>query len=143
MINRDRIEGSVRNLRGRGKTALGAISGRPGQQVEGAIDQIAGAAQAGYGRARDTAEDIRRDGEQAYHEARKRGRAFADDARERGRAFADEAVSRGHHYRHEAVSRGRAIAHRVDENRGATLLAVAAAAFALGLVMRGSPRRRR
>lgn len=137
MMNRDRIEGSVRNLRGRGKTALGALTGRPRPQAEGAIDQVAGALQAGYGRARDTAEGLRHDGERAYEETRERGRAIVDDAREQGRHYRDRAVTRGRHYRDEAVQRGRSVAGTLDDNRGVTLLVVAAAAFGLGLAMRG------
>ena len=97
---------------------------------------MTGAIQAGYGRARDTADDLRRDGERAYVETRDRGRAIADEAVERGVHYRDSAVKRGRHYRDEAVHQGRALAHRADENRTATLLIVAAAAFGLGLVMR-------
>ncbi|WP_430911296.1 CsbD family protein [Methylobacterium sp. sgz302541] len=135
-MNRDRIEGSVRHLRGRGKTALGALTGHPRQQVEGAVDQVAGAMQAGYGRARESAEHLRRDGERAYAETRERGRALADEAVDRGIHYRDEALKRGRHYRGEAIERSRALAHKADDNRMATLLVVAAAAFGLGLILR-------
>lgn len=124
-MNRDKFEGGIRNLRGRGKTALGAVTGRPRQQVEGAFDQAAGAAQHAYGRARETAHELRRD-----------GRHLADEASERGRAIAGDLQDRGRQYGNEAVRRGRAVAERADDNKGATLLLVAAAAFGLGWLLR-------
>lgn len=126
-MNRDKIEGGIRHIRGRGKTAFGAIAGRPRQQVEGAFDQAAGAAQHAYGRARETAYDLQRD-----------GRHLADEALGRGRAIAEDVQERGRHYGDEALRRGRAVATQAEENKGATLLLVAAAAFGLGWLMRRS-----
>lgn len=151
-MNRDHFEGGVRNLQGRGKSAIGAVTGRARQQVEGAYDQVAGAAQYAYGEARDGAATLRRDGGHLVDEARERvGEArervhdLADEARARGReiadrgyALADEARHRGRHYRGEAERRGRALAARADENRGVTLALVAAAAFGLGWILRRS-----
>ncbi len=142
-MNRDHIEGGIRNLRGRAKTAAGAVLGRPSPQVEGAIDQVAGAAQVAYGRARDTAEDYVRDGRHLAHEARHR----AQDARERahelyeeveqrGRDLYEQAGERSRHYRRRAERHGRALAARADDNRLATLAIVGAVAFGLGLLMR-------
>lgn len=125
-MNRDHIEGGIRNLRGRAKTAVGAVGGRPGRQLEGAVDQAAGAAQYAYGRARDTAEEFARD-----------GRHLAHEARERGQALYDEAESRGRHYRDRAERHGRALAHRANENRATTVAIVAAVAFGLGWLVRG------
>ena len=136
-MNRDRIEGGFRNLRGRGKTALGALAGRPRPQIEGAIDQAAGALRHEYGRAREHSEALYRDGEHLYRETRERGEALIGEARERGRHIRHEAGKRGRHYRHEAEARGRALVQRADDNRGTTLLFVAAAAFGLGLIVRG------
>lgn len=131
-MNRDQIEGGFRNIRGRGRTALGALGGKPGPQVEGAYEQVAGIAQSTYGRARERAEDLQRDGREFVEDAREHGRAFRDDATERGRAFRDEAVERGQHYRREVNRRGRAVVARADENRVATLALVALGAFGLG-----------
>lgn len=115
-MNRDRFEGGIRNLRGRAKTAVGAVGGSPRPQVEGAFDQAAGAAQHAYGRARETARTLAHDGEHLL----------------------DEAASRGRHYRGRAEHHGRHIARRADENRGTTLALVAFAAFGLGwLASRG------
>lgn len=139
-MNKDRMEGGIRHLRGRVKTAVGALSGQPGRQVEGAYDQAAGAAQYAYGRARETAHDLRRDGEHLYEEGRDRARALADEARSRGEAFAGEAVQRGRYVRSRAEHHGREIARRADENRATTLALVAAVAFGFGLLMRPSAR---
>ncbi|MDP4023156.1 CsbD family protein [Methylobacterium sp. NEAU 140] len=139
-MNSDHIEGGIRHLRGRVKTATGALRGRPRQQAEGAFDQAAGAAQYAYGRARDTVHDLRRDGEHLVAEGRSRGRAFIDEAEARGHALADEAVERGRHYRGRAEHHGRALARRADENRAATVALVAAVAFGLGWLMRPSGR---
>ncbi len=126
-MNSDRLEGGIRHLRGRVKTATGALRGAPGRQVEGALDQAAGAAQYAYGRARETAHDLRRDGERFYEEARSRGEALADEAYERSRQVRSRAV---HH--------GRKLARRADDNRGTTLALVAAVAFGIGWLARPS-----
>jgi uncharacterized protein YjbJ (UPF0337 family) len=124
-MNRDQIDGGLRNIKGRGQSALGAVTGRVRPQAEGAFEQAAGAVQYAYGRARDAADDLQRDGEHLVDEARHRGRAFAEDLQERGRAYQDE-----------AVRRGRAVANRADENKGTTLLLVAVAAFGAGWLLR-------
>ncbi|KQP28357.1 general stress protein CsbD [Methylobacterium sp. Leaf469] len=131
-MNRDQFEGGLRNLRGRGRTALGAVTGRPRQQIDGAVDQVAGTLQHGYGRARETADGLHRDGTQFIDEARSRGRAVASEVQDR----AEDLRERGRGYRDEAVRRGRDIAARADDNRNTTLLVVAAAAFATGWLMR-------
>lgn len=131
-MNRDQFEGGLRNLRGRGRTALGAVTGRPRQQIDGAVDQVAGTLQHGYGRARETADGLHRDGTQFIDEARSRGRAVASEVQDR----AEDLRERGRGYRNEAVRRGRDIAARADDNRNTTLLVVAAAAFATGWLMR-------
>lgn len=124
-MNRDQIEGGFRNIRGRGRSAIGAVTGRVRPQAEGAFDQAAGAVQYAYGRARDAADDLHRDGTHLAHEARHRGRAIAGDLQDRAQV-----------YRGEAVRRGRAVAHRAEENKGTTLLLVAAAAFGAGWLLR-------
>jgi len=124
-MNRDQIEGGIRNIRGRGRSAIGAVTGRVRPQAEGAFDQAAGAVQYAYGRARDAADDLHRDGSHLVDEARHRGRAIADDLQERGRT-----------YQGEAVRRGQAVVSRADENKGTTLLLVAAAAFGAGWLLR-------
>jgi uncharacterized protein YjbJ (UPF0337 family) len=137
-MNRDQIEGGFRNLKGRGRTALGAVTGRARPQVEGAYEQVAGVAQSAYGRIHAEAEGLHRDGRHFADEATSRGRALRDEAYERGRSLRDEATHRGRHYRDEASRQGRALVARAEDNRGTTLALVAAAAFGLGwLVSRG------
>jgi hypothetical protein len=101
------------------------VTGRVRPQAEGAYDQAAGAVQYAYGRARDAAHDLQRDGTHLVDEARHRGRAIAGDLQDRSR-----------HYQDEAVRRGRAVARRADENKASTLLLVAAAAFGAGWLLR-------
>jgi uncharacterized protein YjbJ (UPF0337 family) len=131
-MNRDHFEGGVRHLKGRAKTAAGAVRGRPGTQFEGAYDQAVGAAQYAYGEARDAVHDLRDGGEHLLEEGRARFRQASDH----GQAMADEAIERGQHYRDRAVRHGRHLAARADENRGATLALVAAVAFGLGWLSR-------
>ncbi|HEV2541476.1 MAG TPA: CsbD family protein [Methylobacterium sp.] len=134
-MNRDQFEGGLRNLKGRGRTALGAVAGRARPQVEGAYEQVAGVAQAAYGRTRDRAEDLYEDGYRLADEAVSRGRHLRDETLERGRQLHEEARGRGRHLRHEARQRGRELAMRADANRGTTLALVAAAAFGLGWLL--------
>ncbi|MCJ2063038.1 CsbD family protein [Methylobacterium sp. J-088] len=131
-MNRDHLEGGLRHLGGRAKTAAGAVSGNPGRQFEGAYDQAAGAAQYAYGEARNAVRDLRDGGEHLVEEGRTRFR----DVSARGRDLADEAFERGQHYRDRAVHHSRSIAARADENRGTTLALVAAVAFAVGWLAR-------
>ncbi|GJE29370.1 CsbD family protein [Methylobacterium organophilum] len=134
-MNRDRIEGGIRHIRGRGKTALGAVAGNAGRQLEGAYDQVAGAAQHAYGDARERVEEWQREGRHFVDEAVERGRDLREEAYDRGRALRDDAYERGRHYRKEASRRGRALAHRAEENKAATVLLVAAGAFSLGWLL--------
>lgn len=135
-MNRDHIEGGIRTLRGRAKTAAGAVLGHPGRQVDGAIDQVAGAAQVAYGRARDTAEGVARDGRHLAKEARDQAHDLYDDVGRRGRRLYEEVGERGRHVRRRAEHHGRALAARADDNRVATLALVGAVAFGLGLLVR-------
>jgi uncharacterized protein YjbJ (UPF0337 family) len=135
IMNRDQIEGGLRNLKGRGRTALGAVAGRARPQVEGAYEQVAGVAQSAYGRTRDRAEDIYEDGYRLADEAVSRGRHLRDEAVGRGRHLHDEARTRGRHFRDEASRRGRAPVLVRPDGEGTTLALVAATAFGLGLLV--------
>ena len=127
-MNRDQISGASRHLKGRAQTALGGLTGDPARQVRGAVNQVTGGAQYAYGTARDRAEDLARDGRHLAHAARER----ADDLIDDGRRYAGEARRRGE-------AHGRRAVRYADGNRSSTLLAAAAAAFALGWLAR--PRR--
>ena len=126
-MNRDQFRGASRHLRGRAETALGGITGDPGRQLRGAANQVAGGAQYAYGRARDRADDLARDGRHLAHAARERADGWLED----GRDLADEARRRGRDVSRRAV-------RYADANRTSTLIGVVAAAFALGWLARPS-----
>ena len=56
-MNEDRVVGTARNLGGQAQEGLGRITGDTKSQVEGVINQAAGAAQDLYGQAKETASD--------------------------------------------------------------------------------------
>ncbi|GJE55233.1 MULTISPECIES: CsbD family protein [Methylobacterium] len=126
-MNRDEFRGAKRHLKGRAQTAIGGLTGDPRRQVRGAVDQVAGGAQYAYGRARDRAEDLIEDGQHLAHEARRRGERLVDG----GSRYARQARSRGEAYGRQAVG-------YADDNRGTTLVAVAAISLALGWLVRRS-----
>jgi uncharacterized protein YjbJ (UPF0337 family) len=57
VMNGDRVEGTVRNIGGKVEEGLGRATGDAQHQVEGKMDQIAGAAQDLYGQVCETAGD--------------------------------------------------------------------------------------
>ncbi len=56
-MNEDRVVGTARNLGGKAQEGLGRITGDAKSQVEGVVNQAAGAAQDLYGQAKETASD--------------------------------------------------------------------------------------
>ena len=56
-MNEDRVIGTARNLGGKAQEGLGRVTGDTKTQVEGAINQAAGAAQDLYGQAMESASD--------------------------------------------------------------------------------------
>ena len=56
-MNDDRIAGTARNLGGKAQEAFGNVTGDTKSQVEGVINQAAGAAQDLYGQAKETVSD--------------------------------------------------------------------------------------
>ncbi|TGE00732.1 CsbD family protein [Methylobacterium nonmethylotrophicum] len=121
-MNRDQIEGGLHNLKGRGQTALGAVSGRARPQAEGALNQVIGGAQYAYGRGRRVAEELSHDGAALAGEIEKRGR---------------HAYARGREVYGEARHRGRKALRRAETHPTETLLAVAGLAFAAGWLLKG------
>jgi len=83
-MNKDVIGGAVRNVVGRGESAIGDATDSGRWQVDGAIDQVAGGAQYLYGRAKDGVGDMIDAAPGVIDEARARAR----DAAERGREVA-------------------------------------------------------
>lgn len=120
-MNRDQLSGATRHLKGRAQTAIGGITGDPGRQVRGAVDQVAGGAQYAYGRARDAAEDLAEDGRHLAHGLHDR----ADHLIEDGRRLARDARKRGRHH-------GRQVLRYADDHRASSMLGLAAVAFAVG-----------
>jgi len=135
-MNRDELRGASRHLKGRAQTALGGLTGDPARQVRGAVNQVAGGAQYAYGRARDRAEDWAEDGRDLAHEVRDR----AGHLIEEGRGRAGHALAEGRDFARHARKRGTAYGSRAvryaDDNRAATLLGLAAIAFAVGWLSR-------
>ena len=70
-MNEDRVVGTARNLGGRVQEGVGRVTGDTKTQVEGVINQAAGAAQDLYGQAKDTAADAA--------QAARRGAVEAED----------------------------------------------------------------
>ena len=56
-MNEDRVVGTARNMGGKVQEGFGRVTGDAKNQVEGLINQAAGAAQDLYGQAKDTASD--------------------------------------------------------------------------------------
>ena len=56
-MNDDRVIGTAKNLGGKAQEAFGHVTGDTKSQVEGVINQAAGAAQDLYGQAKETASD--------------------------------------------------------------------------------------
>jgi uncharacterized protein YjbJ (UPF0337 family) len=56
-MNEDRVTGTTRNLGGKVQEGVGRVTGDTKSQVEGVMNQAAGAAQDLYGQAKDTASD--------------------------------------------------------------------------------------
>jgi uncharacterized protein YjbJ (UPF0337 family) len=52
---RDKVEGSVDELKGRGKEAVGKVTGDERTQAEGKLDQVKGNMQQGLGELKDKA----------------------------------------------------------------------------------------
>jgi uncharacterized protein YjbJ (UPF0337 family) len=56
-MNEDRVVGTARNIGGQAQEGFGRITGDAKSQVEGVINQAAGAAQDLYGQAKESASD--------------------------------------------------------------------------------------
>lgn len=121
-MNRDQFEGGLRQLKGRGQTALGAVAGRARPQAEGALNQVLGGARSAYGRGRQVAEGLSQD-----------GAALADDIETHGH----HAYERGREIYDEARHRSRRALRRAEAHPTETLLAVAGLAFAAGWLLKG------
>lgn len=54
-IDKDRVEGSAKNMSGKAKEAFGKVTGDQKTKTEGKADQVKGKAQNAYGSAKDKA----------------------------------------------------------------------------------------
>ena len=72
-MNKDRVEGKVKDIAGRVERQAGEWTGDPEKQVEGAAKQTAGMVQNAWGKTKDAAEDA------SDTNASKRPRGVSDD----------------------------------------------------------------
>jgi len=56
-MNKDRIEGAGKDLKGKVKEGIGKATGSTKMEVEGKMDQVAGKVQNSYGKAKDAVDD--------------------------------------------------------------------------------------
>jgi uncharacterized protein YjbJ (UPF0337 family) len=138
-MNGDQFRGASRHLKGRAQTVVGGLTGDPGRQVRGAVNQVAGGAQYAYGRARDRAEDLVDDGRHLAHEVRDRAGHWIEEGRDRADHLIDEGRAFTRHARKRGSTYGRRAVRYADDNRASALLGLAAVAFAVGWFAR--PRR--
>jgi uncharacterized protein YjbJ (UPF0337 family) len=57
MVDKNTVEGTVQNIGGKLEEAAGYVAGDPEARLEGKVRQVAGKAQAAYGKAADTVAD--------------------------------------------------------------------------------------
>lgn len=53
VVNKDQVKGRIRKVKGEAKKVAGKISGNKSLQIKGAIQNVSGEIQAGYGDLRD------------------------------------------------------------------------------------------
>ena len=83
-MNEDEIKGGVRYYQGKVEKGVGDVADSPDWQADGIVDQVAGAAQNLYGRARDKVHDVIEDTPGALADAGDKAR----DVARQGRAIA-------------------------------------------------------
>ena len=64
-MDEDRFKGTMNDLAGRAKDAVGGLTGDARTQAEGKFDQAYGQTQRGFGQAKDAAGDLAQDAQQA------------------------------------------------------------------------------
>ena len=60
-MNKDRIEGSIDQAKGKAKETVGKATGNAKLEGEGKVDQVAGKAQETYGKGKEAAQDAVKD----------------------------------------------------------------------------------
>jgi uncharacterized protein YjbJ (UPF0337 family) len=111
-MDNDRVKGTVSQVGGKMKEAAGDLTGDEGLQAEGSYDQMAGATQRAYGRAKDTVKDVARHGQDYVGRVGEVGSSYYDDSM-------------------------RAMERRIEERPLNSVMAAAAIGFAVGWLFRG------
>ena len=114
-MDENRFEGAARQVGGKIERAAGSLTGDGKAQAEGMIDDTVGAAQRGYGQARDAVRDVA-------------GRV-SDQAGDFGSQMLDQIEEAGDY-----------LAEQIDQRPVAAVLVAAAVGFLIALVSKPAPR---
>lgn len=129
-MNSDEFKGGVRYVAGKAEKAVGDAVDSRDWRVDGVVDQVAGAAQHTYGRARSVVEDAIDAApdlaDEAIDRAKVAGRRIADGAKVAGERIADGA-QRG----------GQATVQAVEDSPVLWAAAAALGGYALGWLVHG------
>ena len=115
-MNRDRMEGALREAAGKVEQAAGMATGNGLRRGTGVAHEVAGKGQNLYGRAREGLDDA------------------ADAARDMAGTAADRAADTYSHLRQDLRHGAEPLRRRVERSPLVALLAVGAAGYALGLL---------
>lgn len=116
-MDKDRIEGTAKDLAGKAEGAFGKITDDPKREMSGRAREAAGAAQNAFGQAKDAVRDL--------------GDAASD--------YAQDALNAGGEYYRDSH---RAVAAKIKEQPMTALLAAGAIGFTLGVLLTRQPRQR-
>lgn len=94
MVDKDRVEGALRETGGRAERALGDLVGDTKTQSQGAVDQLAGAAQNAYGQAKEAVRSIAADAPDYVDQVLDVGeRSYRQGSRAVSRTLGDEPLA--------------------------------------------------
>ncbi|KQM67671.1 hypothetical protein ASE75_01705 [Sphingomonas sp. Leaf17] len=121
-MNKDELQGGLRYVGGKVEKAIGDTVKSRDWQVDGVVDQVAGAAQNLYGRARSAIEDAVDGapelGEKIAREARHAGEQATDAARRASTAAKDSATNAPELWALGAIALGYGVAWLIHARRG-------------------------
>jgi uncharacterized protein YjbJ (UPF0337 family) len=126
-MDRDRIEGAGREVVGKARKAVGQVVEDHEAEVQGTIDEVRGAAQNLYGRAKDTVRSVASD-------AADQAAALREQAGDLGQRYAERAQDVGARYYREG---NRAVSRQVGDQHLAALLVAGAAGYLLAWLLHG------
>ncbi|KQM30093.1 CsbD family protein [Sphingomonas sp. Leaf10] len=95
-MNSDEFEGGIRYATGKVEKAVGDVAGRRDWQADGVVDQVAGGAQHGYGRAKSILNDAIDSAPDLLKDARDRLETTVRAAQDRPLAWALGAIALGY-----------------------------------------------